>query len=499
MADEHSKHGVEAIAVDYHTSSTEDDYSLPHSDSLGPSHRIGDDKCLDAGTAESVPEDQVKWQDSQPSKTGPTAETRARWELLRALAGIDHTSPRLQPSRKPSPARGPAETYNTLRRNRSYRKRQAVAPSSSSGSIKPLMLPQMVRNESRSSQSSGTEGRSGIVSAPATPPSHRQAQSFIPQQQESRSQVPPLRPQSSQRTFQDQHEQDARPPPGPSQNSPLDHGGQSLTMLGGPLPEHLGRESRPQPNRSQGDTSRLPTQTLLQGPQLRRGRGPIAPTDLSTSHYTQDTPSQPQHSSSTSGGLGSPDLAASVLALASGQPLQSLASSLFSSVPRVSPDACPSPSVTPFRQSSSFPRSPITQVPQETISQNLRPPFPTTPTASMSPQPIVPTSRSPVPSSVASPITSPVTTPTTLALDSPPLQQVAASPAISVPSITASAPLSPTQSSAVASVVSALSELDFAILLEKSPEQVLRLLAEKKVPQEFLSSPYGYEWIMQGS
>lgn len=476
--------------------------------------------------------DRIQWSAQAPSKSREiSAETRARWELLKALAGVDHHG---SPAEQHSTQAGqrPPEPYNSLRRNRSQRKRQTASPKQSpGGSMRPLMLPQMVRNDMQSSK--GFPGRE----APGMQQTLRAHQS-PPREQPAGLQQPPHRQQPPQapHSIHKQPNSTSSPPPHPQE----DRQRHSASQQDPPL--------KPPPSPA---TSRIPLQNLSSKPDITHG---IAPDyNLSPRYSQQPHPGnspltdRPGHHNASQTNLN--------------QPIQTLASTLFSGFPTIQP-SLGAPST--FTQETAI-QEPQPKRPTSLTDHNANPLSNAHPRLPLpSPPPVLATSRSPAPSSVASPVSSIASSNGIVRLQPPhappspeeeqslrlphafvdnstapppiaarseasptahppneakteaeveakakvnddPNQLISSSsrnsPApITRPPNSTTPPLPPTPSHPSPSSTSTLNNttLDYATLLTLPPEEVLYLLASGQVPPEFLSSPDGVEWVMEG-
>ncbi|KAL9621350.1 MAG: hypothetical protein Q9160_004241 [Pyrenula sp. 1 TL-2023] len=488
--------------------------------------------------------DKIQWSTQAPFKSREiSAETRARWELLKALAGVDHHGPSAEaPSSQAIPC--PPEPYNSLRRNRSRRKRQAVSrQKSSGGSMRPLMLPQMVRNDAQGSRVLAGQDATSVQQTPGTqrsPPGQQHAAAH----QAARSQLIPHGRQSSQRQLpsqEHQRPQDAQPlnrqsmPTSSPQLQQQQHKQHQGTSQQGP-PQNRPLNSAP---------SHVPPQSLLQNSDITLGIAPdynLTPND-SQYHHLGNAPlrNHSRHIDSSQ-----PDL---------NQPLQNLANTLFSGFPTMQ-----SSPGTPSLLSASTQATPIQAPNTERPVAALQDPDTNQPSNSFqrlrlpSLIPILATSRSPVPSSVASPVSvssvassDATARPQSNSPPSPtelkprlPTQLVPSNPSTPPPSpiippdshpsppahpppstspkphhppISATntnrqvpstaptpkpaSPHHPSQSSCIPTSAP-IEPLDYSYLLSLPPEEVLFLLASGEVPREFLSSREGEGWVMQG-
>jgi hypothetical protein len=370
----------------------------------------------------TTPEVELQWHHHQPSRQGVSAETRARWELLRALVGTDHQRSTNHGNSAPSPKPSqPLRPQPSLKRNRSYRKAQVMNSRSSSGGIRPLMLPQIVQGNRQS-------------------------------------------------------------PHAVAEVVDLGQGGN----VGGCHPQgirHGAFVDYPQLSMQEETVSR-PTQP---GKEEER-------TSLAKSPYT------------------APDI----------RPLNSLASALFQGIPDFRTSMLQDPSVARPVEHNAANTVDNLVVPRLDGTKPLLANASNTPVPALlySPRPVVAESRSPVPSSIASPV-SDISSATPRWANS---NFVTPQPSQYSPHDHRIEPISPlelakpggvpTVPSAVESSVFADEPLtntldgvqsdlgappfEYADLLSKPPEEVFLLLAQGKVSQDFLRSPEGQNWLVEG-
>lgn len=405
---------------------------------------MGQNKFLKPAEHSVTHPDSVEWSAYPPSKSqGISAETRARWELLRALAGVEQHGSRVAPVTEEASQQSPGP-YTSLRRNRSQRKRQATSSSqSSSGSIRPLMLPQMIRNRAEyPKRSKGHE--SPIECCAESPPSQHYAHQAEHTQNSGRPNIQHSAPSGQPALQQTLHD------------IPQEAGITHTTASDYILAQY---ESRQPSSRGDGTKS-----------------APVQPSKSLVNALLQGFPN-----SETSSVL--PERAKQ-------SPLQAAGST----------------------RQTFYPMTKIYNVPEESPSPK--------------PLPVVATSRSPAPSSMPSSVQSSIPSSPTVAgqnprantpvmLHSTNTADLAATNSRSATAgfeddrqngsppasgETVDRPRSPAADGVRSEPTTPApnDEIDYSALLERPPEEVLILLASGKVPQEFLSSPEGMEWIMNG-